>query len=28
MQARTTGFVEHTYVRTTMETVRKGQALA
>ncbi len=28
IQARTTGFVEHTYVRTTMETVRKGQALA
>ena len=28
IQARTTGFVERTFARTTMETVRKGQALA
>lgn len=28
LQARTTGFVEHTYARTTLDPVRKGQPLA
>lgn len=28
LQARTTGFIEHAYARTTLDPVRKGQALA